>query len=510
MNKRILSVAVALALCLSMSGCSRTPPSEAEPEIVLPEPSPRAQNMILGEQIASKPAGVELHYVADDGTSFTTITRSLVVSPGENIYQEAVDALLHNAVSPDRMSFIPTETQVIDAEYAGDVVTVNLSLDAHSIQSDQETLMLLASVVNTLLSMDGVRGVNVLVANQSQSIADLPVGTMTKPLSGVTPTYAQYNAERDYFLEARTGTISRFATLYFPSIDGDWFVPEIRELTFDSSDYASTLIRALRSGPFETGSAVAAIPEGIDLLLESPWTEVNSVGENVLYLNFSPTLRNYLALSAIDEWDLIGSVSLTLCSFVPGIDAVCLRIDGEPITECGIGEREISFENGLIHRSDCTPFIGSAATLYLPNADGTLTTAERVVSMARAQSPLSLLYALLDNAFALDDDLECFPEDIYYDDILGISVKDGIATINLSGNFYRQSQSLDENRERSVIYSMVNTLCELDDISGVRFMIEGISAETLSGSIYLKSILLPNPGALYAEATLSPKATQIP
>ena len=69
-----------------------------------------------------------------------------------------------------------------------------------------------------------------------------------------------------------------------------------------------------------------------------------------------------------------------------------------------------------------------------------------------------------------------------------------IARVNLSANFYRSCQPLDPAGERSVVYAMVNTLCQLDGISAVRFYVEGLSAETLAGNIYLKRPLMPNPG----------------
>ena len=105
-----------------------------------------------------------------------------------------------------------------------------------------------------------------------------------------------------------------------------------------------------------------------------------------------------------------------------------------------------------------------------------------------------MLYALFDSATSSGEDGGAFPSDVCYEDILGISVERGVASVNLSANFYRQSQALDATAERGVIYAIVNTLCKLENIDGVRFYIEGISAETLSGSIYLKGVLLPNPG----------------
>lgn len=502
---------LAAVLCLTMSGCSTHPSaSESESDIVLPEPSVGAQNMILGEQIASKPEVVTLYYVSGDSTSFSTINRTLIISPEESLCEETIDALLYNTASPDRMSFLPPEMEVLDVDFSCGIATINLSLDAHNIQSEQEYLMLLSTLSNTLLSLDGVRGVNLMIGDRCESISSLPVGALTRPLEGITPTYAQYSAERDYFLESETGTISRTAALYFPTGIGDWFVPELREIAFDSRDYASALIRALREGPSESSCAISAIPESADLLLDNPSVSVNASGERMIELNFSGALRNYLAFSGIDEWELIGSVTLTLCSFIPHLDAVRICIDNTPLTRCTIGETERVFEDGLIHRSDFDAFIGDVVTLYIPQTDGSLKAVERAVSMDSAQSPLSLLYALFDDILALENSEEFFPSDVYYEDILGVSLEDGVASVNLSANFYRQCQSLNEGGERSLIYAIVNTLCELDDVTGVRFYIEGYSAETLSGSIYLRDVLMPNPGAVRAESTQEPALTETP
>lgn len=510
MSKRILAGLLALALGLSLSGCSRTPAAETEQEIVLPEPPDEELNMILGERIAARPNNVALYYVSGDGTSFSTVTRTLVASPGESLYEEAVDTLLYSTSSPDRMTFLTPEMQVLKADCACGIVTVSLSLDTLGIQNEQEYLMLLASISNTLLSMDGVRGVNVLVGGRSRSIESLPVGVQTQPYSGITPAYAQFSAEQDYFLTSETGTITRTAVLYFPATVDDWLVPELREITFDSSDYASALIRALRNGPLENTCTTTAIPESVDLLVDNPVMEATASGERVLCLNFAPTLRSYLALSGMEEWQMLGSVVLTLCSFVPDLDAVRIRIGDDMITSCTIDGSEYAFADGLIRRGDFDSLTGSTMTLYRPNSTGALDAVERAVSMVRAASPLSILYALIDEAQAGSEGRLVFPAEVYYEDILGVSVEDGIASVNLSANFYRQSQALDDAAERGVIYAIVNTLCELENISGVRFYIEGLSAETLSGSIYLKSVLLPNPGLVSFAPSAVPEVTASP
>jgi len=53
-----------------------------------------------------------------------------------------------------------------------------------------------------------------------------------------------------------------------------------------------------------------------------------------------------------------------------------------------------------------------------------------------------------------------------------------------------------ENEERLLVYSIVNTLCTLPDVSAVRLTIEGEQIYTLAGSICLTGELLPNPGII--------------
>ena len=135
------------------------------------------------------------------------------------------------------------------------------------------------------------------------------------------------------------------------------------------------------------------------------------------------------------------------------------------------------------------------ATLSLANPEGALQPVRRAVSIRSALSPRSLLNELFFYADRDDGRLSFpAPDNVFADDILGIQVSGQIARVNLSANLYRSCQSLDALAERDLIYCMVNTLCEQDSIRAVRFYVEGISAETLAGAVYLKSPLMPNPG----------------
>lgn len=498
--------ALIVALALLLTGCvPQQRDGEAVNNIAMPEPSDEPENMILGEQQPSRSSNISLYYAMSDGAVFSQVSVGVRAGAGQSLPEAAVEALL-SPTSGEEMYFSTGDTHMLSCEYACGIATVNLSIDARNVQSEQEELALLTSIGNTLLGIDGVRGVNVLIGGQSESFGKLPHGVQTEVIPSVTASYAQLLAERDHLLTDRAMPVTRTATLYYPTAVGGWLVPELREVVFNSDDFAGTLIEALKAGPMEQSCAVPSIPAGVELLDPQPKVETLSSGEHALTLNFSSTLANYLAFSGLEIWELAGSLALTVCSFLPEIDAVRILVSGDPITVCQIGESILRFDDGLIRRADFAGQIGSVATLYLADSFGTLQPVKRAVSTRSALSPRNLLSELFYYTDRDDSQLSFpVPENVFAEDVLGIQVSGQIARVNLSANFYRCCQALDASAERSVVYCMVNTLCAMDSIDAVRFYVEGVSAETMAGSIYLRSPLMPNPGIV-----VEPEATGQP
>ena len=492
--RRIVRLAALLAAAaMLMSGCVFTrQESESIESIALPEPSPAPKNMILGERLPARSTSVTLYFARTDGASFTAVTRSLRAEPGESLLDAAVNALLTPGPVGQEMYFSTGDTRLLGCEFACGLATVNLSIDARNVQSEQELMSLVAAIGNTLLSIEGVKGVNVLIGDESERFSQLPLGVQTALIPSVTAAHAQLQAEREHFF-AGDVPIERTAALYFPASEGGFLIPELRTLSFSGENFTETLIAALRDGPRAQRSAFTALPEDVDLL-EAPRIITLTTGEHALVLNYSSTLANYLAFSGMELWQLAGSVALTLTSFVPEVDVVRILVNDEPITVMEIDGEIVRFPNGMVRRDDFAARIGSVATLYLPDEKGALHPVERAVARRAALSPRSLLEALFEYADPAGKLALPAPEGVSGVDILGIQVENGIALVNLSAGFYRACQTLDAAAERGLIYAIVNTLCRLNGISGVRFFIEGLSAETLSGSIYLKSALLPNPG----------------
>jgi len=496
-------IAIMTALAIVLSGCAfQINESESPESIAFPEPSQEPVNMLLGERTPGSSTELTFYYAMSDGTSFSEVTRTIETDSGESIISAAVNALLKPSPNGEKFYFSTGDTHLLSSEFACGIATVNLSIDARNVQSEQEMLALTVSIGNTLLGINGVKAVNVLVGNRAEGFCQLPFGLQTEIVSSIAAAYAQLQAEQDHFLSEGTIPITRRAALYFPTEDGVWLVPEIHTITFDSGNYAASLLDALQTAPANRTCATTAIPDGVELLDTDPEIVTLSGGEHVLELNFSSTLANYLAFSGLEVWELVSSITLTMCSFIPELDAVRVLVNGEAITVCEFGDSIATFPAGLISRSDFASRIGSIANLYLVDGNALLPV-ECAVSMKSALSARNLLAELF--SYGGKDTNPAFPvaEPLYPEDVLGVSVQDDVAHVNLSANFYRICQNLSEDAERNIVYSMVNTLCMLDGVKAVRFFIEGISADTLAGSIYLRSPLMPNPGIV---ATIRPVA----
>ena len=460
--RRMLLMGLSFALVAAiLGGCALTNrKQEAVTDIRLPEPTEEPENMILGEKLSAAPTEVTLYFATQDGTGFSAVSRMISRDVGQSLPQAVVATLLDSGAERSIPSM--ADTRMLGCEYACGTATINLSIDARNVQNPQELLALQTSVGNTLLGIHGISGVNVLIGNVSEGHCQLPLGVQTEPVTSVAAAYAQLQAERDRLFQAASSgqadPIARSALLYF------------------------------------LACATASIPEGVELLNDNPAIQTLSSGERVLDLNFASTLVTYMALSGMEVWKLTGSIAMTMCSFLPDLDAVRVMVNGEPITVCERGDAILTFEDGMIHRNDLTDCVGSSVSLYLVNNEGMLQPTQRAVSMRSALSPRSLLYELIASA-GEDRDLRFpIPEGIQPVDILGVQTSGGVARVNLSGTFYRCCQILNAHEERRLIYAMVNTLCQLDGIRGVRFYVEGRAAETMAGGIYLKSVLLPNPG----------------
>lgn len=503
MKKRILALLSAGAFCLT--ACSGANQSSAEENIILPEPEKTQKNQVVGDRISPFEHEVTFYYAPEAGMDLASMTRNITVKQGESLARNAVLELLSSDLTGSQAANT-AQNRLLDVELGCGVATVDLSLEAGTRQTDQDTLLLNTAISNTLLGLDGIFAVNVLIGSRSSGICSLPAGVQIQNIDNLPARYAQLQSERDRFNGSAGASVSRNVLLYFPAGGKEYLLPELRELRFENDDYASVILSALTSGPLENSECCfSAVPANLELLTKEPQVRVTEAGERVIDLDFNGTLPNYLALSGIEAWQLYGSVVLSLCSFMPEVDAVHISMGGEAVQECILRGTKLTFTDGLMRRSDFSPLIGASATLYFTNEFGVLSPRECALSQADAISAKGILSEMMRIGSPAGTSLQSiYPADVHESDILGVDVENRIATVNLSGNFYARCQSMNKQSERNLVYGMINALAELPEIGAVRFLVEGMTVDTLVQDIYLGTALLPDPGMVEKNADIQP------
>lgn len=489
---------LALLLCLSLSACRARPQGDAlSMTAPLPEPTAESGEMFLGERREPVRRDLTLYYLTSDGLELVPVPRAFYAEDDLALARLAAEALF-TSPGGGMLPIGPTETQVRAVERSGGLYTVDLSVDARSAQGDQELYLMYAAIAATLSEIEGAEGVNVLIGGQSESVYRLPVGILSSSTDAVVSTLAQRQAESDRFLSgdpASRGSIQRQALLYFPAASGGLYLPELRQLTFANESYAAVLLEALQAGPEGSGGCVSPIAPGLDTLEDAPNSAITEWGTRVLELRFTAVADEYLRSAGLSREQFAASLTLTMCSFVPELDGVRVLIDGEPVAPAAPGT-DAALGEDVHARRMYADSVGGLLTLFFAGEAGGLTAVQRVVPQLSAVSPMQALEQLFFGPLAGERCAAALPGGVSALDVLGVDAEDGVVRVNLSGGFYRQCQPLDEAGERRAVYAIVNTLCQLDGVNGVRLYVEGAAADELAESIFLRSALLYNPGII--------------
>ena len=465
----------------------------------LPVPEQTGVDMILGMRAGGYYTDISLYYEISGDTGLTNVMRTVYIPEGGSIAETAIEELFSIAETDEFTGSVPCDAKLSSMHVCGSIATVDLKLNMAGVQSDSELLALYMAVTNTLCAIDGIDYVNVLINGRQEPINGLPVGLLSASDSSVVAAWAGYQAESANFHSSAQSRIplERTAALYFPSSNGQWVLPDIQTIAFETDDYALELMQALIKGSVGGNAYAQFLSGGISIMTQQPDVSVSSGGEKVLDVYLSGTLRDYMLLQGLSEWQLSGAISMTMLTFVPELDAVRINIDGVPVERLDVRGIFRDFDSGLIRLTDFNMFAGSVGKLYFAGSDGGLTGAERAMSAERAKSPYALMVQLISGPSATDGNAySVMPAGTGVNDLLGVAVSEGVASVNMTANFYRRCQAMNEKEERLLVYAIVNTLCELPGINAVRILIEGEQVETLSDSIYLMGELLPNPGII--------------
>lgn len=181
--------------------------------------------------------------------------------------------------------------------------------------------------------------------------------------------------------------------------------------------------------------------------------------------------KHYSEKTGTEELLLRNALVKTLCS-ISGIDAIVIQVEGSPIMDAD--NKEI----GRLSINDYTdPHTKeeTAIRLYFPNSDKDMLESE--TRKVEVQNALSLERTVVNELIAGPSKDDLSPSVPAGTKLIKIENNDGVCTVNFSKEFTGStSGSTLETTLR--LYSVVNSLCELDDVESVQILINGeVNAE---------------------------------
>lgn len=217
------------------------------------------------------------------------------------------------------------------------------------------------------------------------------------------------------------------------------------------SETVETLSKALFTGP--TGEGLRnPFPPGTELLR---WELRN--GQLDLVLS-----EEYGTLTGVDLTLADYCLTLTLCQ-LDGVDRVCLTVDG-------VSEKHLlSPEDVIFTGAEEEPRQIDVA-LYFPRALGKgLGFETRELTLTEDDDLYMMIAGALMNGPA-DPDLQTFlPGE---DTLIGVWVDDAVCYVNFSAEFLTQVPE-EETEQNLLLYSVVDTLGNLDSVTAVQLLVEG-------------------------------------
>ncbi len=225
-------------------------------------------------------------------------------------------------------------------------------------------------------------------------------------------------------------------------------------------------------------NCINAIPQNVSLL------EFNVSG-NTITLNFSVEYQN---MSSTREIMCRAATVLTLTQ-IEGIDYVVIECVGVPLTNSNGKTIEPLKESDFMESDGelISNYQEVEMTLYYGSIDGNALVEQHVLKTYEKNIPQErFIMENLINGSGENEMLRTVPENTK---ILSITTQDGVCYVNLDSSFLTEPVPVTSEVE---IYSIVNSLCELDSVNKVQFSFNGQTGMILRNSINLSGVFTRN------------------
>lgn len=485
----VVLLAVAAGAALMLRG-NRQVVLNADVSSGIPEPEAAVPLAPIGDSRADRTRSSVIYHPDASGLNLVADVREVTYGSDLALEEAVVEAVLAEAGALET-----GDIELLSLEVSRRVATVNLSIEARMLDFEQLNA-LRASIVNSLIELGDVDYVSVLINDREECVIQLPTGALSRFDTDLAAEWAQALSEQARHDSDEGAVLERYMTLYFGSPGGDYILPEVRAVRIEDGDYLGAVVDQLLCGPDDALGYTRLMPSGEEYLRKTPTIVVSDDGNRIAVLSFTGAIMEYFERNGISTAQAMGALTRSICGFVPEVDGVLCDINGITLSELtnAAGEVVYAFEDGIMRRSDFDSLVGEVARVYYPSGEPAVLKAYDIaVSRYDVDNPRALLKLLME---APDDGAarRAMPQGVTDADVLGVRVDSEQVLINLSGAFYQACQGMSADEARALVYSIVNTMCELPGIKSVRFYFDGERVDYLAGTICLRGPLMCNVG----------------
>ena len=476
--KRVLIIL--LAGVFFLVGCSFVREDTKQQEnIEIPEMV--MQQVDLEPRIVVTPA---LYFLDASKSELAAETRSIAVKQNERAEKKIIEAVI---AGPTTENYQPVAEGFAyeGIEILPDVINVYLSTEEE--KTDDEIILMELALTSTLSDFSGVSYVNIFVNGVKNGYEGEPIGVLQKP-SGTL-------REEQTKIQQRASVDNPVMDVVLYFLDGTerFLIPETRSFQFETSqpeEMISSVVQGLMRGPENTYQHMPVIDRTIAELLG---TEIVSLedGRTVVRLNFNKAPVAITQQFSNGEELAALAITKTIVGFLPGIDGVEIYVNGNAQADPVIYTQDM-----------CSEFLGNNILLYFPNSTYTLFIGvERMIAQEKAGAPKEMLAELMRGPTEADDkDVSpSFLSGISMEDVNDVYLAKDIAVVDFKASIIEKLAGVSRRDESMMIYSIVNTLTNINNIKRVQFLIDGERVESLGGNLNVIDPLLKNPGVIKDE-----------
>ncbi|MGI5899180.1 MAG: GerMN domain-containing protein [Christensenellales bacterium] len=426
---------------------------------------------------------VALYLPSQDFSSASTYVQTIYLSQYETLHEGAVKEILRGIRSIDSDSS-PINLYLLSFVKTDSIISVNLS--GNTDISDIQLFAVAYCITNTLTEFADVSHVNILMDDKAISINGIPYGALSYFENSLQIEFWQLSNKVQALLTQSdiAPSFNLPVSLYYgasPSL----LVGEVRDIACyaDTVKMVPYMIEELAKGPRDASRAQRLLPA--EARLYSLDIDENESGALSIRMSISGAVSSHFARSRIEPRVAVAAIAMSLFDFYPNVDDVSIYFtDG------------LQSEYSGITRPGCELLLGSTITVYYPYAEGGMALpVEKTVPSYTLSMPDTLLGEMLSQPSGLDVS-GIFPPNTDASDIMSISQQEGVAHVNVSERFLRELRNTSAETEKTIIYCIVNTICDNKKAKQVLFMAEGFAGDNPPGRINLSEPLYYNPGII--------------